>query len=425
MRFVPTTLASLLLAGTVSAGNVLVVDWQGPGFTHIQHAVDAAQNGDTIIVRNGTYPEFWLVNRELAVVAAPGHTVIIDGSVEVRFLASDRDVLLSGLTIVGEQGVQAWSGVGLRLKNNVGAVRVQDCVVLGTSTYLIAGARSGVTVENCTNVAFTRCTITGSDGTHWSWGGGHGLESSGSAVSLDDCLITGGVGGSSYNAWNCMDCSPAGGGVVTDSFLFGSGSRFEGGEGGTTDTMGCCFTTGCVGGTGLTVQTPGGDVVLLASTLLGGLGGYGDCCGISCELDGPNGGTISGLAQILPGIARGMILPAVVRDPSAVPVTVEGLPGEMVSVRVSRNTEFDYHPSLQGVQLTDLGALIELGTIPPSGALTTTLDFQTHQARGPRGAIRLGEVQVTRSTIYHVQVLRHPSSSPDQLGSARSIVVLD
>ena len=67
--------ASLLLAGSLAAQTVLVVDAAGgPGsqFTDIQPAIGAATDGTRILVRPGTYRGFTIVGKSLSVFGEPG-----------------------------------------------------------------------------------------------------------------------------------------------------------------------------------------------------------------------------------------------------------------------------------------------------------------------------------------------------------------
>ena len=64
-------LAALLLAsGTVARADVHIVDAFGGGdFTTIHEAANAAQDGDTLVVKGGNYPFVVLPNRSLSIVA--------------------------------------------------------------------------------------------------------------------------------------------------------------------------------------------------------------------------------------------------------------------------------------------------------------------------------------------------------------------
>src|SRR5437016_2892190 len=84
----------LVLAGSAAsarAGNVLIVDSSGSGqYTDIQSAVDAAQEGDVVLVRTGTYFTFLVSNKELAVVGDAGANVQIVGAIRVHDLAATK-----------------------------------------------------------------------------------------------------------------------------------------------------------------------------------------------------------------------------------------------------------------------------------------------------------------------------------------------
>src|SRR5262245_6669651 len=75
-------IAALLTAAPLARAGVLVVSrTPGPGidFTQIQPAVNAAVDGDTILVRNGSYMPFKIDGKSLTVVA-DGTSVLLDAN---------------------------------------------------------------------------------------------------------------------------------------------------------------------------------------------------------------------------------------------------------------------------------------------------------------------------------------------------------
>src|SRR5687767_6966916 len=99
-RVLGAAFCSAVTASASFAGGVRIADRpQIPPFGSIQQAVNAALDGETLIVGEGTYWGFQVVNRKLAIVAATGAAVVIDGTVHVEGLAGSRWVVLSGLEI--------------------------------------------------------------------------------------------------------------------------------------------------------------------------------------------------------------------------------------------------------------------------------------------------------------------------------------
>src|SRR4029079_10896693 len=77
-------------------GHVLVVG-SGGTFADIQPAVDAARDGDAVLVRTGSYSGFTIPDKSLVVAADAGATVDVQGSVRVDGLAAGRSVLVAGI----------------------------------------------------------------------------------------------------------------------------------------------------------------------------------------------------------------------------------------------------------------------------------------------------------------------------------------
>ena len=81
-RLLARLAALALLALPVRAG-ILVVDASGGGdFLDLQAAVDASVEGDTILVRAGTYAGFVATGKGLLVAAERGASVQVLGKVE-------------------------------------------------------------------------------------------------------------------------------------------------------------------------------------------------------------------------------------------------------------------------------------------------------------------------------------------------------
>src|SRR4030095_8512566 len=92
------TLLASQSANTPTEGIDMTIHLVGTGgFATIQEAVDAAGDGDTIVVENGTYVEQVPVDAftDLTIVAADGATVIIQAPadlVETARSSSDREI---------------------------------------------------------------------------------------------------------------------------------------------------------------------------------------------------------------------------------------------------------------------------------------------------------------------------------------------
>ncbi len=419
----------LTLAATLSA-NVLVVAPSGGQFTQIQPAIDAAGNGDTILVKGGSYSGFAIVNRaRLDVLADAGASVQVDGAVIVRDCPGY--IVLSGLTVTAHELTTTSELHGLSLIDNTGPVRVMDCTFTGAPTAptgSLCTVRHAALVQGSSNVEFASCTFFGSSVGMPS--AGVGLACASSSIALYDSSLYGG-------AASCVACGYVGGDggdgavVGSNSFLFSSRSEFHGGRGANTGGFGGGTSADSGdGGDGVVVWgvsavhlldciTQGGNA---GSTSVAGANCSCGCCSFccSCWSDGfPGQATYveshSSLA-FLTGSGRTLSAPTVVRELQPAMLQIGGVPGDEVALSLSHNTGFTWQPAFRGVSLvvsqsTPARYLI-LGTIDPSGLLTYPITFPDLGA----GVL---------ASNYHTQTIHGNAQGSRWLGSGRTIVVLD
>src|SRR5688572_11647178 len=198
----------LAFAGA-ARGGVIQVGPQSGGYGEIQAAVDAAQPGDLILVRTGTYAGFVVDGKGLSIVADAGALVQVAGAVVIQNLPASGFVLLSGLK-VAVPGSAAFSPPGLELLDDAGFARLSDCEFRGaqgasnasnfSNCSLVGPGSNGVEIAGSARVLFQDCAlIGGTGGTAFKkckgGTGGDGLFTQTSAVALYDCTIRGGTGG--------------------------------------------------------------------------------------------------------------------------------------------------------------------------------------------------------------------------------------
>lgn len=119
-KTVSTTLVLILLTATFSSTfistNILcaetqhtwVVDDNSPAdFSAIQDAINAANNGDTILVRNGTY-RYSTVNKTLSLIGESPQNTIIQGNTSISLNIIANNSYVTGFTMFGASsfGVQ-------------------------------------------------------------------------------------------------------------------------------------------------------------------------------------------------------------------------------------------------------------------------------------------------------------------------------
>ena len=163
-------LSSVALLATLSvrasAQSVWIVGpTPGPdvAFVQIQDAVNAASDGDIILVRSGTYTEVTIDGKSLSIQAEPGAAVDIGapfgfGSVVIQNTAADQPVSVRGIDApLGSDGIIFQAG--LVVADCAGPVLVEDGVYIPTPIGHPAGMAEGVAVSNSTSVTLVRCTM--------------------------------------------------------------------------------------------------------------------------------------------------------------------------------------------------------------------------------------------------------------------------
>jgi hypothetical protein len=419
--------STYLAVATLLSSNVIVVAPSGGQFTDIQPAIDAAANGDTILVKAGTYSSFAIVGRaRLDVVADAGASVHINGTVRVRNCTGY--IVLSGLVVTAHDSTNTNELHGLSLTDNTGPVRVMACTLSGAPAGAYCYYGHGALVQGSNDVEFAACTFLGST-IGWP-GGSAGLVCSNSSVAVYDSAIHGGDS-------RCLSCGYIGadGGdgadVETNSFLFASRSDFHGGQGANTGDGTGSYGSADAGDGGSGVHVAGSSAVhFLDCATQGGRGGFTTvgysgcscgCCALccSCYYDGYPGAATNvaggSSLDLLAGFGRTFTLPTVVRELHSVNLQIGGQPGDMVSVAILPTAGFTWQPAFEGVALglqTSLPRWMILGQIGAGGILNSPIAIPD-----------LGTGVLARN--YYLQTLHRDTQGNFVLGTGRTLVVLD
>ncbi len=279
----------LALLSVPAAAGVIVVAADGSGdYAQINQAIVAASDGDTLLIRSGTYAPFIVPGKALQIVADEGASVNVHGYAAVTNLPAGKTVLLGGLITAGQLPVHR----GLYLEDNAGPVRMRDCVLQGYSVppiwckseYDLPSGQDGAHVVNCDDVALIACTVRGGMGGSAEWllcldqagAGGRGMHEEDSRVTLHDTTVVGGEGGTAGYGGD----GGAGVTLAGTSELFAAKCNVRGGDAGNTnDILDYCGD----GGTGMFVDAAS-TARLLDTQVTGGLHGYGPLPG--CSSDG-------------------------------------------------------------------------------------------------------------------------------------------
>jgi len=130
----------------------------------IQAAINAANPGERIEIRAGTYPEFLTMNKSLTIVGAGSDQVTIDASATtgVHFSIYDAsDVTLEGFTLMGA-GADSGSSYGLKVSGVDAATKAQNLSV--TDVVVKDTGSTGVDINGVDGVTLTGITVTDTGG---------------------------------------------------------------------------------------------------------------------------------------------------------------------------------------------------------------------------------------------------------------------
>lgn len=370
-------LASLALAAAAQAQGAVWTVGPGADFATVQGAVDAASDGDTILVSPAAEASAFDVSAKSLTIAGtgPGRSPL-RGASRVRNLTSSQDVVLRGFeTTVAEEE-------GLQILNCTGSVFVEDCLWIGDigrNLFPVPGAEHGyhgLRVENANNVVLVNCTMEAGRGAsvddadeEFGVGrGGDGIDSTDSFVALYDCTLSGGRGGNMTDLFETGNGGAGGDGIELEGgYLFASGTRFEGADGGSGSdaVFGCGF--GGAGGSGIRLDSGSPSADHLDSAFVTGQGGLG--CG-QLATHGVEVKLLSGSATALAGEARSTAVDGPVHAGETLQLTAQGMEGDFVLVLVSPAVDNTYLPAWLGLLVTGAAAqVVPLGAIGSSGAL--------------------------------------------------------
>ncbi len=373
-----------LLATTAVAGNVLVVAPSGAPYTDIQPAIDAAHDGDIVLVKPGAYSSFAVRNIELTIVADSGALVDISGPIRIGPNQSNRTLMLQGLRSVGIETTSAFTRHGLYAHDVDGLLLVQNCQLFGKGAFDgSCTVGNGALLERCAKACFVWCQVQGGGGMNSNWGPpGKGMRIVQSSVALDHCGITGGRGGNdvapcgdALNPYAYGDGSPGGIGLENEqSFTFGAITTIEGGRGGNGYVWPMASFCGAGGAGGLGLNWISGQQTELRGGLLAG-GNYGQPSpAFGCGSHGPVGAASAGLAPNSVAVPnRYVLVEPPRREQQTAGWSFTGVPGERVDVVPFDTPVFVWQPTLDSVRFYSLrkpSPVLQVGTIPGNGHLS-------------------------------------------------------
>lgn len=382
MRHSLTALALAFPTLVTGQGSVWTVDDDAPAdFASIQLAVDAAADGDAVLVRDGIYSGFTIDAKGLLILGDTTGTARVEQSsfgsdpvVEVLNLAADQVVTLMGLEVEALPGFFS-AGEAVKVVGCLGPVWIEDCELSGR------GLLAAVRISESSAAVIARSTLLGivSEaplGLGWS----DGLYSDDSNTFVYDSDLTGadGAGGPCGDELECGDATRSGHGAsIWGGSMYVSGSVLGGGTGSDGET-GCIFQTmgdGAAGGNGISLSGAVPSVVeLLDTSLLFGLGGDG--AGVCSDgADGTPSFVAAGSTLVeTAGVARSLSSTTPVREGETTDLVFAGAEDDFVFGVASTSALGlalpGYHgPLAVGVPFN----LVTVGSLPVSGEVTISL----------------------------------------------------
>ncbi|HKD99366.1 MAG TPA: hypothetical protein VKE69_00020 [Planctomycetota bacterium] len=372
-RFLALVGAALFAAPLASQQVLVVAPAPGPGVfsTTIQAAVDAASEGDVVLVKGGSYLGFLVARKAVTIAADAGALVSIRTPVRVFNLAASQRVVVRGLRIDVSGMFAGAASTAVLFQGNAGPVWLERCAIQGTLATDKGTSGVALATYGSESVVLERTWIRGGRWVQLPIVGPSGapaVVAYESSVSLHDCDVAGGDAGP---PWFPEYPTAGGAGIVSSQGrVFVSGSIVRGGDGGSTTVS---LAGGGAGGPGLTA---GGDVVALASTFSGGAAGLG---GPGGSAGAPGVSTIlaeGGSFATLPGAARHFVAESPIREQQASTWTFGGASGEVAAAIVATDpAPGPLLPFFGGELLVSAASAVAfpIGTVSTSGSLAASI----------------------------------------------------
>jgi hypothetical protein len=354
-------LLALSSTPSLAQGQLWVVDDDGGAsvdFTAVQPAIDAASDGDTILIRAGVYGDATIDAKSLVMTGEATALGRDLDTITVRNLAPSQSVGLRYLR------ADHW----MEFTGNQVPVYVEEVRV--TFGSFVTYDRPGLTVTDCSDVTLVRCKLEGP----WVqnnlfWPAREGLHAVRSKVYAYDSEVLGTQVIAGSNPF--VDCS-APGLWLEDGTLFTSGCTITGGVG--ANTQSC---SPCDGSPGLLLYSldpqANPQAWTFDTSLAGGQGGFDTSCGVP-GADGPPSEVFLGTLTALNGDARHYQIgsPLAGSDPAQVSYT--GVAGDYVFGAYSLRQDPILFLGFAGILLPDLPVTLLLhGYTDAQGALQAAI----------------------------------------------------
>lgn len=217
--------AAMLLVTSFRPTALATVRYVPRDYPKIQAAVNAAGDGDEIVIAQGTYFENLSISRALVLRSTeptlPGvvQTTIINGNQagSTVVLSGCSTKTLSGLTITNGLGPCGYAG-GITIRGS--SASISGCIINANHGH----SAGGIYLDRQSEAILAGCTISGN--TSDSAGGGLCDDSDGDGLRVTNSLITGNLAGASGGGIACRRDSRT---VVTNCIIGGNTALGDGG----------------------------------------------------------------------------------------------------------------------------------------------------------------------------------------------------
>ena len=193
-RLINAVAAVVVFVELATAQSVIVVDSHGGAdFTKLSSAVDAAVDGDIILIRQS---DFWLdpvviTSKSLTITADVGAMGVLNNGITIESLAPTQRIVLSGLDNWPSQfgDIPKWA---LRIEGAQGPVWVLNSKLKGGNASPEAPQPGyGLVVTDSNNVVAVNCEIESGNTSSIFPPAIPGISATNSRVSLFDCVAIG------------------------------------------------------------------------------------------------------------------------------------------------------------------------------------------------------------------------------------------
>jgi hypothetical protein len=367
----------------------------GVDFTSIQSAVDAAADGDTVLVRQGNYDSIRIHGKGL-IVSAEGYCSLRPTSgyaILVRDTAPSQRVVIRGDFSCDVSG-------GLWISRCLGPVLIEECSFY---TYPSTSIRSGATVIESPVVTMVRCLLQGAS--RQGVVPGFGLHAIRSSVNLHECTLLG-------SDASFLVAADGGAGAHLDaSFLSATSTTIQGGKGGYgAASGGVCTSVPGTGGPALQLGGPSA-VYAFACTLVPGQGG--SSAPSPCPV-GSAGARVAGAGTLteMVGVAPQLAATSHVHTGDTFDIEVSGPVGASAFLLMSPQHDSYFLPACRGTVDPELPTAFTfpVGVVPSSGRIELPITV-------------VGNLGALSANVYVQAVMFHMNEC--LLGTTTALLVVD